>query len=117
MRGFVFGALCSALHLHTVACSEGGCTDDPTGVLAGFGMGCAAIVPFGCDTDLHGMSAAVPVGSLVKLVCPASCDACGGAPSAGGGGCAAGQSANRNSGRAERPPWPSDSLGFQPTSH
>ena len=67
MRGFAFGALCSALHLHTVAGSEGGCTDDPDGTLASFGMGCATIVPMGCDTDLHGMSAAVPVGLSVGV--------------------------------------------------
>jgi hypothetical protein len=49
------------------------CVDDPNGVLAATG-GCAAVLPLGCDTDLNTVDATAPVGTLVSLFCPASCD-------------------------------------------
>ena len=52
------------------------CQDDPDGVLTAFG-GCATGVTLGCDTDLNTVNpAAAPVGTLVSLLCPASCGKC-----------------------------------------
>lgn len=52
------------------------CVDDVGGALAGAGMTCAAILPLGCNTDLNSVNPQAPVGSLVKVVCPVSCQAC-----------------------------------------
>ena len=50
------------------------CIDDPDGQVAAFG-GCAAILNFGCDTDMGSISPA-PMGTIVKVICPASCGEC-----------------------------------------
>jgi hypothetical protein len=52
---------------------ETGCEDDPAGVLAEFG-GCAAVLPMGCDFDLSSADPTMPEGSLISLICTASCN-------------------------------------------
>ena len=42
------------------------CEDDANGDLAAFG-GCDAVVAAGCDTDLHTVNPAAPVGSIVSV--------------------------------------------------
>jgi hypothetical protein len=66
-------------HLDTFTISMIACTDDPDGTLADYG-GCPEIVLMGCETDLHSVNEALPVGTLVKLVCPRACGTCGTAP-------------------------------------
>jgi hypothetical protein len=61
------------------------CVDDPDGRLAALSIDCPTVLPLGCSFDLslsrgsngvplHG----VPVGMIVNLVCPESCDNCPG---------------------------------------
>ena len=52
-----------------------GCVDDPGGMLSTLGGSCGEAVPLGCATDLHSVNPAAPVGSVVSLICPLSCDA------------------------------------------
>jgi hypothetical protein len=64
------------------------CVDDPASLLASAGTSCAALLPLGCEYDLHEMNPALPAGSLLKYFCPSSCDICSGdgseyAPEAG----------------------------------
>lgn len=56
------------------------CVDDPEGQLAGAGMDCSHILPFGCDTDMQSVNPALPQGRNVSSICPESCDACPAAP-------------------------------------
>ena len=59
---------------------DGGCTDDPDGMLASAGMACDQVVPMGCDTDMHSVEPAAPEGTFVSLLCPSSCAACPASP-------------------------------------
>mmetsp|Transcript_20241 Transcript_20241/g.40122 ORF Transcript_20241/g.40122 Transcript_20241/m.40122 type:complete len:234 (+) Transcript_20241:29-730(+) len=59
-----------------IAPATPGCADDPTGDVAKAGATCAMLVGMGCDTDISTVDPATPEGTFVKLVCPASCDAC-----------------------------------------
>ena len=52
------------------------CADDPEGQLAAQGFGCSQIVLMGCERDLHPFQPGVPEGTLVSVVCPASCGLC-----------------------------------------
>ncbi|EOD32290.1 hypothetical protein EMIHUDRAFT_231037 [Emiliania huxleyi CCMP1516] len=57
------------------------CEDDPGGLLTAWltaYRGCAFLTAglVGCDTDLHTINPAAPVGSTMSLICPASCGAC-----------------------------------------
>ena len=61
------------------------CADDAAGLLASAGATCAQVVPLGCQVDLNTLNPLAPVGTLVNLVCPLSCNTCGG----GGGGSSA----------------------------
>ena len=61
------------------------CADDAAGLLASAGATCAQVVPLGCQVDLNTLNPLAPVGTLVSLVCPLSCNTCGG----GGGGSSA----------------------------
>ena len=55
------------------------CVDDPGGMLAASGApSCQILKSLGCDVDLHSMSPAAPVGSFVKVMCPAACGVCDG---------------------------------------
>jgi hypothetical protein len=52
------------------------CVDDPASLLASAGTSCAAVLPLGCEYDLHELNPAAPAGSLLKAFCPSSCDFC-----------------------------------------
>lgn len=55
----------------------GECRDDPTGVLAATNATCAQLAAItSCEQDLNQLNSAVPAGSLLKLACPATCNAC-----------------------------------------
>ena len=54
------------------------CADDAAGLLASAGATCAQVVPLGCQVDLNTLNPLAPVGTLVSLVCPLSCNTCGG---------------------------------------
>lgn len=52
------------------------CKDDSTGEVKQSGLSCTVLKSLGCGTDLHAMRPDLPKGSLVKLACPVTCDAC-----------------------------------------
>eukprot|EP01043_Picozoa_sp_COSAG02_P068456 COSAG02_NODE_11376_length_1737_cov_1.869963_2_plen_469_part_01 len=69
--GTLISAICP------VACGSCPCMDDPTGALAQMGITCEALVPLGCNADLHNTVTVVPAGTPIALACPQLCDYCG----------------------------------------
>jgi len=52
------------------------CPDDPSGALKSFGSSCEEVANFGCETDLSTLDQSAPEGSVVKLLCPGTCNNC-----------------------------------------
>jgi len=52
------------------------CKDDAGGGLAAAGTSCSTMKTLGCDLDLNTMDDSIPVGTLVKMVCPLTCNSC-----------------------------------------
>ena len=70
---------------HTDAAPQA-CVDDPIGQVAAWGSSCSDLVALGCSTDLSATYPVLPVGSLVSVACPLSCDSCTNSSSGSGSG-------------------------------